>query len=67
MKQVPAKPKNKSLLQTGNSGDIRSMSGDKGFRSWAKSSGAATSKEIDGLSLPKLQGLYIEYLKSRGQ
>jgi hypothetical protein len=63
--KAPDKPKNKSLIKT--SGDEVRFALNNDFRNWARSKGIATRKEMDGLSKVKLQNLYMEYLKSKGQ
>jgi len=65
MKTVPNKPKNKSLIRT--SGDEVRFALNNEFRNWAKSKGIVTRKEMDSLSKVKLQNLYMEFLKDKGQ
>ena len=65
MKAVPNKPKNKSLIKT--SGDEVRFALNNEFRNWAKSKGIVTRKEMDSLSKVKLQNLYMEFLKDKGQ
>lgn len=65
MMKAPDKPKNKSLIKT--SGDEVRFALNNDFRDWAKSKGIVTRKEMDSLSKVKLQNLYMEYLKSKGQ
>ncbi len=65
MMKAPDKPKNKSLIKT--SGDEVRFALNNDFRNWAKSKGIVTRKEMDSLSKVKLQNLYMEYLKSKGQ
>lgn len=63
--KAPDKPKNKSLIKT-SGGEVRFALNNE-FRNWAKSKGIVTGKEIDSLSKIKLQNLYIEFLKDKGQ
>jgi hypothetical protein len=65
MKNAPNKPKNKSLIKA--SGDEVRFALNNDFRDWAKSKGIVTRKEMDTLPKVKLQNLYIEFLKSKGQ
>tara|TARA_R100001510_G_C7608358_1_gene172691 strand:- start:247 stop:444 length:198 start_codon:yes stop_codon:yes gene_type:complete len=65
MKTVPDRPKNKSLIKT--SGDEVRFALNNEFRNWARSKGIVTRKEMDTLSKVKLQNLYIEFLKDKGQ
>ena len=65
MMKAPKKPKNKSLIKT--SGDEVRFALNNEFRNWAKSKGIVTRKEMDSLSKVKLQNLYIEFLKDKGQ
>jgi hypothetical protein len=63
----PKKTTAQSLLKkASSSGDIKSMSMDSGFRSWARSNELATAKEIDGMSKGQLESLYMKYLKAKG-
>lgn len=52
----------KSLLKI-SSGDIRSMAGDSGFKSWSKGKGL----DIDSMSKSSMQFNFMKYLKSKGQ
>ena len=63
--KAPKKPKNKSLIKT--SGDEVRFALNNEFRNWAKSKGIVTRKEMDSLSKVKLQNLYMEFLKDKGQ
>tara|TARA_R100000231_G_C5297137_1_gene156417 strand:- start:507 stop:704 length:198 start_codon:yes stop_codon:yes gene_type:complete len=65
MMKAPKKPKNKSLIKT--SGDEVRFALNNEFRNWAKSKGIVTRKEMDNLSKVKLQNLYMEFLKDKGQ
>lgn len=65
MKTAPNRPKNKSLIKT--SGDEVRFALNNEFRNWAKSKGIVTRKEMDSLSKVKLQNLYMEFLKDKGQ
>lgn len=68
MKQAPKKPKTKSLLKrmsyTGS--DIMKMAAPD-VKAWAKANKIATSKEIDAMPLDRLEKLYMDFLKSKGQ
>ena len=52
----------KSLIQL-SSGDIRTMAGDSGFKSWAAKKGM----DIDKLETKQMHSAYMSYLKSKGQ
>ena len=65
MMKAPKKPKNQSLIRT--SGDEVRFALNNEFRNWAKRKGIVTRKEMDNLSKVKLQNLYIEFLKDKGQ
>ena len=65
MMKAPQKPKNQLLIRT--SGDEVRFALNNEFRNWAKGKGIVTRKEMDSLSKVKLQNLYIEFLKDKGQ
>ena len=66
MKKAPSTSKSKSLLKKTSGTELMAMT-SPAVKSWAFSSGIATSKEIDAMSKEKLRELYIEYLKAKGQ
>ena len=56
MAKAPKKPsKGKSLIKVAQT--------DTAFKTWAKLSGIATSKEIDGMAKPGIMRLYNRYLR----
>jgi|8_EtaG_2_1085327.scaffolds.fasta_scaffold311021_2 hypothetical protein len=66
MKQAPKKQKPKSLLKRMSGADIMKMAGPD-VKAWAMTNKIATSKEIDAMPLVRLEKLYMDYLKSKGQ